>query len=106
MLRAPRRRIVVSAVGFPVRADSIRSHTRGPVPDGDQPRLVAAGIPVFSPHDAPSSHLAHALAGIPWVRIGEHVGQRDLAVTANTYTHMLIDETELDYASLLSARAV
>ena len=29
------------------------------------------------------------------------VGQRDLAVTANTYTHVLVDETELDYAELL-----
>jgi hypothetical protein len=29
-------------------------------------------------------------------------GQRDLAVTANTYTHVLTDETEIDYAELLS----
>jgi hypothetical protein len=29
------------------------------------------------------------------------VGQRNLAVTANTYTHVLTDETELDYAALL-----
>lgn len=42
------------------------------------------------------------LAGVPWARIGEHVGQRDLAVTANTHTHVLIDETELNYAALLS----
>ena len=35
-------------------------------------------------------------------RIGEHVGQRNLAVTANTYTHVLVDEAELDYASLLA----
>jgi hypothetical protein len=26
------------------------------------------------------------------------VGQRDLAVTANTYSHVLTDESELDYA--------
>ena len=38
---------------------------------------------------------------MPWARIGEQVGQRDLAVTANTYTHVLIDEAELDYADLL-----
>jgi hypothetical protein len=42
------------------------------------------------------------LAGIPWARIGEHVGQRNLAVTANTYSHVLADETELDYAELLA----
>ena len=34
-------------------------------------------------------------------RIGELVGQRNLAVTANTYTHVLTDEAELDYADLL-----
>jgi hypothetical protein len=41
------------------------------------------------------------LRGIPWARIGEFVGQRDLAVTANTYTHVLLDEEELDYTNLL-----
>ncbi len=30
------------------------------------------------------------------------MGQRNLAVTANTYTHVLVDETEIDYADLLS----
>jgi len=34
-------------------------------------------------------------------RIGERVGQRNLAVTANTYTHVLADELELEYAALL-----
>lgn len=34
-------------------------------------------------------------------RIGEHVGQRNLAVAANTYTHVLADETELDYQRML-----
>jgi hypothetical protein len=37
---------------------------------------------------------------MPWATIGAHVGQRDLAVTANTYSHVLLDETELDYAGL------
>jgi hypothetical protein len=35
-------------------------------------------------------------------QIGEHVGQRNLAVTANTYTHVLTDEQELDYTALLA----
>jgi hypothetical protein len=26
---------------------------------------------------------------MPWARIGEFVGQRNLAVTANTYTHVM-----------------
>jgi hypothetical protein len=40
---------------------------------------------------------------MPWARIGEHVGQRDLKTTADTYTHVLVDETEVDYAELLAA---
>jgi hypothetical protein len=35
---------------------------------------------------------------VPWARIGERVGQRNLAVTANTYSHVLADEAVLDYA--------
>jgi hypothetical protein len=31
------------------------------------------------------------------------MGQRNLAVTANTYTHVLVDETEIDYTALLTA---
>ena len=38
------------------------------------------------------------LSGVPWARIGERTRHRDLSVTANTYTHVLADETELDYA--------
>jgi hypothetical protein len=33
------------------------------------------------------------LRGMPWARIGEQVGQRDLSVTANTYSHVILDET-------------
>ena len=43
------------------------------------------------------------LRGMPWARIGEQVGQRNLAVTANVYSHVLADERELDYAELLAA---
>jgi hypothetical protein len=39
---------------------------------------------------------------VPWPRIGEHVGQRSLRTTADTYTHVLTDEAELDYAELLA----
>jgi integrase len=63
---------------------------------------VAAGVPAFSPHDLRHRRISLLhLAGTPWARIGEHVGQRNLAVTANTYTHVLIDESELDHAELL-----
>ena len=40
--------------------------------------------------------------GVPWARIGEFVGQRNLAVTANVYSHVLTDETEFDYKRMLS----
>jgi hypothetical protein len=36
-------------------------------------------------------------------RIGEFVGQRSLSVTADTYSHVLPDETEVDYAPLLAS---
>jgi hypothetical protein len=46
--------------------------------------------------------LLHA-RGVSWARIGEFVGQRNLSVTANTYTYVLMSETEVDYARLLAA---
>jgi len=65
---------------------------------------TAAAVPAFSPHDLRHRRISLLhLGGTPWARIGEHVGQRNLAVTANTYTHVLADERELDYAEALSA---
>lgn len=64
----------------------------------------AAGIPLFSPHDLRHRRISLLhLRGVPWARIGEFVGQRNLSVTADVYTHVLSDETEIDYADLLSA---
>ena len=62
----------------------------------------AAGVPLFSPHDLRYRRvsLLH-LRGVPWARIGEFVGQRSLSVTADTYSHVLADETEVDYGRLL-----
>jgi integrase len=63
---------------------------------------TAAGVPAFSPHDLRHRRISLLhLSGEPWARIGEHVGQRNLAVTANTYTHVLVDESELEYGLLL-----
>lgn len=62
--------------------------------------VLSAGI--FAGFAARGHSLEH-LRGRPWARIGELVGQRNLAVTANTYTHVLVDETEIDYAALLSS---
>jgi hypothetical protein len=47
------------------------------------------------------AHPGPLAARRPRARIGEFVGQRNLAVTANTYSHVLPDEVELDYAVLL-----
>ena len=64
----------------------------------------AEGIALWSPHDLRHRRISLLhLRGVPWARIAEFVGQRDLTVTANTYTHVLVDEHELDYAALLSA---
>jgi len=62
----------------------------------------AAEIPLWSPHDLRHRRISLLhLRGVPWARVGEFVGQRDLNVTANTYTHVLMDEAELEYATLL-----
>jgi integrase len=63
---------------------------------------AATGTPLWSPHDLRHRRISllHA-RGVPWARIGELVGQRDLATTANVYSHVMVDEVELDYAELL-----
>jgi integrase len=64
---------------------------------------TASGVPAFSPHDLRHRRvsLLH-LGGMPWARIGELVGHDDLMTTARTYTHVVADERELDYAVLSS----
>lgn len=64
---------------------------------------TAAGVPAFSPHDLRHRRvsLLH-LGGMPWARIGELVGHDDLVTTARTYTHVVADESELDYVGLLA----
>jgi integrase len=64
----------------------------------------AAGIPIWSPHDLRHRRISLLhLRGVPWARIAEFIGQRKLSVTADTYTHVLVDERELDYGKLLEA---
>jgi integrase len=66
----------------------------------------ALAIPLFSPHDLRHRRISLLhLRGMPWARIGEFVGQRNLAVTANVYTHVMLDEGELDYRALLAVAA-
>jgi integrase len=63
---------------------------------------TAAGVPMFSPHDLRHRRvsLLH-LAGVPWARIGEAVGHDDITTTSRVYTHVLVDETEVDYVAVL-----
>ena len=63
----------------------------------------ALAIPLWSPHDLRHRRvsLLHR-QGRSWAQIGQFVGQRNLAVTANTYTHVLLDDRELDYRELLA----
>jgi integrase len=65
---------------------------------------TAAGIPLFSPHDLRHRRvsLLH-LSGTPWARIGEIVGHDDITTTSRVYTHVLADETEVDYVTLATA---
>jgi integrase len=62
-----------------------------------------AGVPVFTPHDLRHRRISLLHLGVPWATIGQNVGQRDLAVTANTYSQVLADETELDYSGMLAS---
>jgi len=67
----------------------------------------AAAIPTWSPHDLRHRRISLLhLQGWPWARIAAFVGQRDLTVTANTYTHVLVDEAEVDYAELVGGRLI
>ena len=66
----------------------------------------ALAIPLWSPHDLRHRRvsLLHR-QGRSWAQIGQFVGQRNLAVTANAYTHVLLDDRELDYRGLLAGSA-
>ena len=61
-----------------------------------------AGVPSWSPHDLRHrriSLLHHQ--GVTWAEIGARVGQRNLSVTADRYTHAMMDYGEIDRAKLL-----
>jgi integrase len=65
----------------------------------------AVGVPLWSPHDLRHRRISllHR-QGRTWAEIGAIVGQRSLKVTSDTYTHVLVDSRELDYAALLALR--
>lgn len=61
-----------------------------------------AGVPTFSPHALRHRRISllHR-QGESWATIGEKMGQRSKVVTADTYTHSMIDSREVDRAKLL-----
>ena len=61
-----------------------------------------AGVPHFSPHSLRHRRISllHK-QGSSWAEIGERVGQRSKTVTADRYTHALVDYREVDRTGLL-----
>jgi integrase len=61
-----------------------------------------AGVPHFSPHALRHRRISllHR-QGSSWAEIGERVGQRSKIVTADRYTHALVDYREIDRTGLL-----
>jgi integrase len=62
----------------------------------------ASGVPVFSPHDLRHRRISllHR-QGRSWAEIARFVGQRKLSITADTYSHVMSDGEEVEYASLV-----
>ena len=67
----------------------------------------ASGTPTWSPHDLRHRRISlwHR-QGETWALIGARVGQRSLSVTADTYTHVLLDNRELDHTRLANGLRV
>ena len=58
-------------------------------------------IPHFGPHALRHRRISILHNGVSWAEIGERVGQRSRLVTADTYSHAMIDASEVDRAKLL-----
>jgi integrase len=63
----------------------------------------ATGTPLWSPHDLKHRRISllHA-QGKSWAQIAELVGNRSPRLLSDTYTHVLMDERELDYENLIT----
>jgi len=70
-------------------------------------RAKLAGVAHYHPHDLRHRRISlwHR-QGETWALIGARVGQRSLSVTADTYTHVLLDDRELDHTRLASGLEV
>jgi integrase len=93
---------------LPAREDRDPDAPLFPIVSADRLRMAVgracrdAGVPSWSPHD-----LRHRRISLlhkqneSWAEIGEKVGQRNLSVTADTYTHAMLDYREIDRPKLL-----
>ena len=63
---------------------------------------VAAGVPAFSPHDLRHRRISLLLREEDPVTVSRLVGHARASMSLDVYGHVLVDETELDYAELLA----
>ena len=62
----------------------------------------ATGTPLWSPHDLRHRRLSlWHMEGVPFAEAARRVGQRNLSVTADTYSHVVLDRREVDRAACL-----
>lgn len=63
---------------------------------------TATGTPHFSPHDLRHRRISLlVLRGTPIPRVSAYVGHARGSVTLDTYAHVLLEPTEVDYSALL-----
>ena len=61
-----------------------------------------AGVPHFAPHALRHRRISLLhFGGVLWADIGDRVGQRSKVVTADRYSHALVDYREIERAKLL-----
>ena len=82
-----------------------RSLTRlsGQVPCGHLDTARRCPAVVATGPETPA-HLAVPPQGRTWAEIAELVGNRSARVLADTYTHVLMDEREIDYERVIAER--
>jgi integrase len=67
----------------------------------------ATGTPHFSPHDLRHRRISLlVLRGTPIPRVSAYVGHARGSMTLDTYSHVLIDDSEVAYSEVLCATAV
>ena len=63
----------------------------------------ATGVPHFSPHDLRHRRISLlVLRGVPVPRVSAFVGHARGSMTIDTYSHVLLEPSELEYAQLLT----